>query len=181
MDSFVRTGRRDWMWGVALGVVAAAVALGAFMTLTGGSDDDAVIEDTVAGIPCASREVLTYHVHSFLAVYVDGEPVPVPANTGVRETCLFWLHTHDDSGLVHIEAPEKRDFTLGQFFAIWGQPLSATQLASATVDSEHEIKAWVNGEEYAGDPASIPLEDKTTIVVGYGPPFVPPPEFKWGG
>ena len=92
-------------------------------------------------------------------------PVTVPKNTGIRSDCLFWLHTHDDTGLLHIEAPDNRGFTLGQFFAVWGQPLSATQLLSSTVDASHKITATVNGTPFTGDPATIPLADHETIVL----------------
>jgi hypothetical protein len=30
------------------------------------------------------------------------------------------IHTHDTSGIVHIESPTVRPFTLGQFFDVWG-------------------------------------------------------------
>src|SRR3989304_3495456 len=102
MDEFVRTGRHDWMWGATLVVVAAAIAIGAFLVISGGSEDGGI---TGAGGPCGGH---------------GGEPVPVPEATGIRDNCIFWLHTHDSTGLLHIEAPEQRAFTLGQFFAIWG-------------------------------------------------------------
>jgi len=99
----------------------------------------------------------------------------------VQERCYFWLHTHDASGIVHVEAPQQRDFTLGQFFAIWGQQLSATQLLNKTVDAGHQIKVTVNGVEVSGDPSQIKLQDKISIVVQYGPPFATPPSYNFGG
>jgi hypothetical protein len=82
------------------------------------------------------------------------------------------MHTHDAStGVIHVEAPREGNYTLGQFFAIWGQPLSSTQLLDRTTDAEHTIRATVDGEPYTGDPTQIPLTDGTVIILEYGPPF----------
>jgi hypothetical protein len=167
----LRTGRRDWLWAVALVTVVLVVLFAAFVAIKGGSVKTYA---TVDGVDCQAGERLQYHVHAALEILVDGQPVTVPKNTGIRSDCLFWLHTHDDTGLVHIEAPDNRGFTLGQFFQIWGQPLSATQLLSSTVDANHKITATVNGTAFTGDPASIPLADGETIVLQYGPPFGTP-------
>jgi hypothetical protein len=37
---------------------------------------------------------------------------------------MYWIHTHDSTGWIHVEAPRKIRATLGQFFDVWGQPLS---------------------------------------------------------
>jgi hypothetical protein len=169
----LRTGRRDWLWGVALVTIVLCVLFVVFVSLRG-SSGKAI--DTVDGVECQAGEQLQYHVHADLEILIDGQPVTVPKNTGIRSNCIFWLHTHDDTGLVHVEAPEKRDFTLGQFFAVWGQPLSAAQFLGSTVDASHKITATVNGTPFTGDPASIPLADRETIVLQYGPPFGTPPK-----
>ena len=41
-------------------------------------------------------------------------------------TCMYWLHTRAADGLIEVQSPVPRQFTLGDFFAIWNQPLSAT-------------------------------------------------------
>jgi hypothetical protein len=74
------------------------------------------------------------HIHSMLKLSVDGKPMTVPANIGIdpklfvdRSLEKFGthhgpapVHTHDDSGKLHIESSEPRDFTLGEFLRIWG-------------------------------------------------------------
>ena len=51
---------------------------------------------------------------------IDNQLYPIPANVGIiPEKCIYWLHTHDNSGLIHIESPIKRNFTLGDFLQIW--------------------------------------------------------------
>jgi len=175
----LRSGRRDWLWAITALVVGGAGIFIAYAILSGGSDDGAPV-DVVSAVECESGERLNYHVHTHLTVFIEGEPVDVGENIGIRPDCLFWLHTHSPNGIVHVEAPEQRDFTLGQFFDVWGQPLSRTQLLDRTADGSHEVQATVNGEPWASDPAEIPLNDLTTVVLQYGPPFVPAPEFDWG-
>lgn len=175
----LRTGRRDWLWAVTAFVGVGAGILIAFALLSGGSDDGTAV-DVVSAVECERGERLNYHVHTHLTLIVEGETVDVPGNIGIRPDCLFWLHTHSPNGILHVEAPEERAFTLGQFFDVWGQPLSSMQLLDRTTDASHEVQATVNGETWSGDPADIPLNDLTTVVLQYGPPFVPPPEFDWG-
>ena len=175
----LRSGRRDWLWAVAAVTVVAAAIFIAYALLSGGSGNGAPVA-IVSEVECERGERLNYHVHTHLSVIVEGQPVDVTGNIGIRSDCLFWLHTHSPNGIIHVEAPEERAFSLGQFFTVWGQPLSATKLLDRTADASHHIEATVNGEPWNGDPADIPLKDQTTVVLEYGPPFVPPPEFDWG-
>jgi hypothetical protein len=61
-----------------------------------------------------------FHIHTHLDIFINGNHYTVPSQIGIKpdDRCLYWLHTHDDNGVIHIEAPEKRDFTLGKFFDI---------------------------------------------------------------
>src|SRR3990172_7805977 len=61
----------------------------------------------IAGIPCEPGEQLVYHVHAHLAIRIRGVAEVVPTVIGLRETCVYWLHTHATSGLIHLEAPEE--------------------------------------------------------------------------
>jgi hypothetical protein len=169
----LRTGRRDWLWGITLGIIGLVVVVGGFLALTGGGESVETHAE-IDGVKCQSKERLDYHVHAHMSILVEGEQLPVPANIGVLENCLFWLHTHTDDGLLHIEAPEEQDFTLGQFFAVWGQPLSSTQLLDDTVEEGQEMQVTVDGETVSGDPADIILGDQQTIVIQLGPPFGTP-------
>ena len=96
--------------------------------------------------------------------------------------CLYWIHTHTPDGIIHIESPNTRVFTLGDFFTIWGQPLTANQAAKAKADKGTKLKVWVDGKPYTGDPRQIPLAYHTDVVVQAGPPFSTPPKFTvWNG
>jgi len=133
----------------------------------------------VAGISCDAMEGQRIHIHQHLLILDHGDSVPVPYNVGRPSSnqCLYWLHTHTPDGVIHIESPANRTFTLGDFFAIWGQPLSATRAASAFAKKGSKLKVWVNGKPYAGDPAKIPLVAHADIVIEAGPPFPAPPKF----
>jgi hypothetical protein len=109
-----------------------------------------------------------------------GKPWQVqPSTEGpfvVAGSCFYWLHTHTGDGIIHIESPVQRTFTLGDFFAIWGQPLSSSQAASAT----GPVIAYVNGERSSGDPSQIALQAHQIIQLDVGDetpprPFMFPP------
>lgn len=99
------------------------------------------------------------------------------ANTGIRSSCLFWLHTHDDTGLIHGEADVAANYTLGQFFTVWGQPLSSADVLGERAAPGEEVPVVVNGERHSGDPRTVPLMAHEQIVVQLGPPFPTPPSF----
>jgi len=145
---------------------------------------------TAEGVQCQVTEQLAYHIHAHLTLIVDGQNVLIPAGIGIvppREVqqgfvvggqCFYWLHTHDVSGVIHIESPTAQLYTLGQFFAVWGQPLSTTQVATFPVDASHPLHVFVNGQPYAGPPDQIQLDNHELITIEVGQQ-VPPPGFNF--
>ena len=87
------------------------------------------------------------------------------------------LHTHDTSGVIHIESAVNEPYTLGQVFTEWGVALSATQLGGLHADATHVLAAYVNGRSFSGDPATLKLKRHLEIALWYGPsgqtPHVP--------
>jgi hypothetical protein len=68
----------------------------------------------IDNIKCEVIEHLTFHIHAHLDIFINGKPYIVPSQIGiVPNKCLYWMHTHDDTGVIHIESPENRNFTLG--------------------------------------------------------------------
>ncbi|MEO7084324.1 MAG: hypothetical protein ABI442_17155 [Gemmatimonadaceae bacterium] len=138
---------------------------------------------TIAGISCDAQEGQRIHIHQHLLVMDHGKPIPIPANIGIpaAKSCIYWVHTHTPDGIIHIEAPQDRSFTLGDFFQVWGQPLDKTQAATAVTAKGQAVKVWVNGKRYTGDPRKIALVPHADIVIEVGPPFPKPPRFtNWG-
>jgi len=137
----------------------------------------------VSGIRCDEMEGSRIHIHQHLLILDHGKPVAIPNNIGrpLIRSCLYWVHTHTPDGIIHIESPSTRTFTLADFFTIWGQPLSSTVAAGAKADKGTKLKVWVDGKPYKGDPRAIPLTPHADIVVEAGPPFPAPPKFTgWG-
>lgn len=132
---------------------------------------------SIDGIPCESGEQLAYHVHAHVTILDNGQPVSVPADVGIPGACIYWLHTHDTTGVVHVEAPSAHPFTLGQFFDIWGQPLSSGNVAG----HRGNVTAYVNQTPFTGDPRAIPLEDKESIVLEVGSAVPPPANYDFSG
>ncbi|AHG93725.1 hypothetical protein J421_6190 (plasmid) [Gemmatirosa kalamazoonensis] len=137
----------------------------------------------IAGIACDAMEGQRLHTHQHLLILDHGKPVAIPADVGRPSTrgCLYWLHTHTPDGIIHIEAPQDRAFTLGEFFSIWGQPLSRTAAATAHAPRGTSLRVWVDGRPYTRDPKTIVLARHTDVVIEAGPPYPKPPRFTaWG-
>jgi hypothetical protein len=137
-----------------------------------------------AGLPGFTSEKLFFHVHAHLDVFVDGGAVPVPAGVGISDDlgrafqegksrcdrpCISPLHTHDDSGVLHVENDKDRQITLGQLFTEWGVRFTADCVgASCAPDKAHKV--YVGGREFSGDASAIVLKDKEEIAVVIGSP-----------
>jgi hypothetical protein len=135
----------------------------------------------IDGIRCDTMEGAVEHIHTHLQIFNRGRKVVVPAQVGIMPIagCLYWLHTHDTSGTIHIESPVVRTFTLGQFFDIWDQRLSRSQAASARAPRGRSLRITIDGRAWSGDPRAIPLRDHEEIVIQSGPPFGTPHGADW--
>lgn len=152
---------------------------------------------TVDGMECTSSEQLVFHIHSYLEIYVDGKPVTVPPGVGIvapegsgesalasngLKTCIYPLHVHDtEPNIVHIESPIQKTYTLGNFFDIWGQPLSRQRVADHPVGAGQALRVYVGPRLFRGNPRTIPLYEHTKVTLEIGPPFVAPPRVDWQG
>jgi hypothetical protein len=84
--------------------------------------------------------------------------------------CFYWLHTHAADGIIHIESPIRRTFTLGDFFDVWGQRLGQTRVGQFS----GRVTAIYDGRVYEGDPRDIPLIAHAQIQLEIGKPLVSP-------
>ena len=164
--------------------LASRIALAAFPCLVMASAAHGqAIGQPIKGISCDAQEGQRIHIHQHLAVFDHGKEITIPQYIGIPQgaRCIYWLHTHTPDGIIHVEAPLDRSFTLGDFFAVWGQPLDTKHAASAAAKRREQVHVWVNGKRYAGDPAKIPLVAHADIVIQVGPPFAKPVAFtNWG-
>jgi hypothetical protein len=130
-------------------------------------------------VPCGPSEVLIRHEHAHLMIIIRGQIKTVPALVGITAAQICWLHTHDTSGIIHIEAGDSRTFTLGDFFAVWRQPLDATVIDGDRVGNGESIQVTVNQQPYTGAPETIVLREHEDIVLQLGPPFLTVPPYVW--
>jgi hypothetical protein len=135
----------------------------------------------ISGIECDRAEQLNYHVHSHLDIFVNGVQQQIPPDIGILSSpsCLYWLHTHSGDGLIHVEAPQAGQYTVGQFLDIWQQTNSTAFFDSV---SNMPAIAYVDGERFEGDYRSVPLESLRQVALVYGtPPENIPAEHDFGG
>jgi len=139
---------------------------------------------TVDGIHCGATEQVAYHVHAHLVIFDRGRARKVPYGIGigppraaqatpygafvVSGSCFHWLHTHAADGIIHIESPTERQYALGDFFDIWGQPLGPDRVGPL----RGHVVALVDGRVYAGNPRSIVLRPHAQVQLDVGSPVV---------
>jgi hypothetical protein len=133
-----------------------------------------------AGLENVWGEKLAEHIHAHVTITDDGEPVTIPGDVGHSETEKFaaQLHTHNTSGIVHVESPTRDTFTLGQFFTEWGVALGPDRVGGL----RGELTVWVDGRRRIGNPASIRLTDLEQIdlvVTTFGHVPHEPAPFVW--
>jgi hypothetical protein len=187
-----RSGTRaSWTW--VAGLVAIVVVGAALLIASSGSSSSSAGSSTgpllastasfddagtqpVDGISCLGNEQLLFHIHSHLAVFVNGEQRTIPMGIGISPprtvqqgfvvlgSCFYFLHAHTPDGIIHIESPVRRTYTLGNYFDIWHQPLSPTQVGPAL----GAVTAYRNGVLFTGNPRDITLGNHTLIQLDVG-------------
>ena len=125
-----------------------------------------------AGLPYA-EEMLAVHYHVHLDVNINGAPVVVPqylgwVAQGNSVVGLAPLHTHDNSGIIHIENSVPATFYLGQVFILWGVRFTTTCLGPYCTGHGKELAVFVDGTRYTGDPTRLVLKKHQEIAVEYG-------------
>jgi hypothetical protein len=190
-----KVGRKrqpDWLLPVGISVLGlvllAALVVGIVVLFSRGTPQPSSsgVGRTIDGVQCQTQEQVVYHIHAHLAIFANGQPRTVPLGIGIPNpqidnsggspfvvsgTCFYWLHSHDTTGIMHVESPDQRVYTLGNWFDIWGAKLSASQVGSDT----GTVTAYVNGKRYAGDPGQIPLTAHAVIQLDVGTDVAPRP------
>ena len=123
-------------------------------------------------------------------MFVNGQSRALPGGIGIPGSqvvqssegpvanggqCIYWLHTHAPDGVIHIESPTQRIYTLGDFFDVWRQPLTATNVAGV----KGSVTATVNGKPWTKSLRSIPLNPHTVVQLNVGAPSVPFKSVGW--
>ena len=111
---------------------------------------------------CVNHDNLDSHIHVTLVTVWNGQPEFLPAGIGVTPECMSPTHTHDDSSAIHIEATNNQEFTVGDFFDVWGAD-SPAHRPNADVEN-----VSLNGQPYTDDYRDIVFENGDRIVVAFG-------------
>jgi hypothetical protein len=139
-----RHKRRKNILRIAIPIVGAVIVLGVIFVLQAS-------EQGTMGTK------MVMHIHPQITVSVNGQPTIVPENVGIDDT--LWkdhsldkygmqgmspLHTHDNSGTLHVESTVNRDYTLGEFVNVWGSlETGGGKILKVTVNGQ-PISDWKN-------------------------------------
>ncbi len=133
------------------------------------SDDkklEAMTSREVAIDRCTTDMATKFHIHPHMKIFINGSESAIPAEIGITETCMHSIHTHDATGTIHVESPVQKDFTVGDFFAVWGKDFSKNSILGNIAGSGKSVKFSVNGatndqfENYV-------MHDKDEIEIRY--------------
>ena len=186
--------RRLTLWSAAIaGAIVIIITvliinnLRSNATATGSNTNAPLASDNPAypvvdNIACQTSEQLAYHIHAHLSMYINGQPFSLPANIGIASdgSCIYWLHTHDGTGVVHIESPNSNTYSLGTFFKMWEDHFSQLGYPSQ-LNSTNGWTIYVDGKPYTGDFHNIQLLRHRLITMAYNSPKVTPDTtYSWG-
>ncbi len=160
--------------GLILAGIAAAVAIGIGYGVASGAFSS-------IGSPSPAspdNQPMAMHIHARLSIKVDGKSMIVPSNIGIDPKLykdhsldqygmkmpnmpsmpvMAPTHTHDSSGLIHVESSAVRDYTLGDLFNVWGVSFD---------DPTKTVKMFVNGQP-STEFLNYVLKDGDDIVIQY--------------
>ncbi|MEK6848266.1 MAG: hypothetical protein AABX65_01400 [Nanoarchaeota archaeon] len=113
-----------------------------------------------------SHGKIKMHIHPELKIKINGKNIEIPASIGITNTGMNAIHMHTLDGVIHVEAPCVRDFTLGDFFEVWGKSFDSEHILEHTVNETSKLKMLVNGREN-NEFERLVLKDKDEIEIIY--------------
>ena len=146
---------------VSLSLSMALILVGANLLQ---SPEPIVEYDRILQVCLQSHSEEMLHYHATLSIVIRGENQVIPSDTGVIPGCMRGIHTHDETGTLHIETPEAMEARLEHFFQIWEQPFTSTQLLDVTVGDGESISLTVDGE-LVDDPRNHILANGQELVL----------------
>jgi hypothetical protein len=131
----------------------------------------------VDNVYCDQLEQSVEHIHAHLTIWINGAQSALPQYVGIPQSsdgsgsadCYYWLHTHDSTGIIHIESPSTEPFTLGQFFDEWNTEFNSLGFPSQLLLNSGWT-VWTNGKPYKGTLDSVTLASHELITIAYNSP-----------
>ena len=137
----------------------------------------AVADGRVVGaLACRRDDVPRWGAH--LELFAHGRAMIVPAGIGMAPPlrrhgayvltgrCSYAARTREPTGVIEID--HRARVTLGEFFAVWGKPLSSRRLVGFTAAPGDAVRAYVGGRPWRGDLRAVPLRRHAEIVLELG-------------
>ncbi|MGZ3611464.1 MAG: hypothetical protein ACXVBU_15525 [Ktedonobacteraceae bacterium] len=174
--------KRNFTIGAIVGgvlVLAIAVSVYFFFIAPGGNAQGQTSTNPsfppVDSISCDNLEQTAIHYHVHVTIYINGSQVRIPQQVGIAPdgSCFYWMHTHDTTGVVHIEAPQGRNFTLGNFFHIWGGQFPQLQYP-LQLEQSNGWQVYLDGQPYKGDFHNMVLKSHMVITLASQSPGIQP-------
>ena len=150
--------------GVVIGLLVVMIGGAVWFNNSKGAKDYSALSTRDITLLCTTDMATEFHIHPHLDILINGEIQAIPTGTGITSTCMHSIHTHDTSGTLHVESPVKRDFVLGDFFAVWDKTFTKDQILDAKADMTHKITVTVNGKVVDTYENTI-LRDLDKIVI----------------
>ncbi|GEM_PF-5245172 len=124
--------------------------------------------------PSSQASLLTYcisahqpgskgHYHAKISITQDNEPITIPARIGIVKQCIHPIHTHDTSGIIHIDYPTYKEFNLGDFFDMMGYVFDDQQIGSIKKSDRYSFKILVNGREARANYRNVTIHKDDSI------------------
>ncbi len=185
--------RQRAAWWAAGATGAVLIALGVLYATRSAPTLPGTSRDAAFPFSCLRAEGDAQHIHPYLRIVINGQPVTIPAFIGFRAlpgggACLEPVHTHDASGIVHIESPSPtQTYTLADFFTIWRATYNTvdiqgtrypvrytlTELLGHRTDSQHFIRFLVDGARSLAGPGLVLNALDYCSAAATGPPCAP--------
>jgi uncharacterized C2H2 Zn-finger protein len=170
-----RTGRYK-ATGIAAAIAIIIVLAVYFSENPSSSSTSNVMSNVIPGVQCEPLEGTMFHIHAHLDLFVNEKIVTIPAGIGIKPNeCLYWIHTHDTSGVIHIESPQQMRFTLSQFIEVWDNTAGISPKFGELTNDNKDLKIFVNGTEIHDtyDKIVLSSHDEIVIVSGKMPDTIP--------
>jgi hypothetical protein len=162
---------------IVISLIIYGIGIGAYVATA--QTPSSAIPLTIDGIECNANEQFLFHIHAHLSIFVNGQLMYIPPQIGIiPEKCIYWLHTHDESGIIHIESPIKRDFTLGQFFDLWKKKLNNPIIFDKLFNSKDNMpEMYINGNKLSSGTnyrdIKLHAHDEIALIYGAPPSHIP--------
>ena len=118
-------------------------------------------------LDCVQHSGLARHDHVTVQIFIDNNSYTVESNIGINtDACnenenMHTIHTHDDTGKLHVELNEPGNISLGVFFDIWGHNFNETGIFDYRINATHEMVMYVHasGENATEENRVLSFDD----------------------